>query len=59
MPETLVEFTKQTTTRLLKELPIEKRLEGRSSEDCLKGLSPEDPEALLRLLMTKDDSTKP
>jgi hypothetical protein len=59
MPDALEEFARQTIDRLLKELPLKKRLEGLSPEQrleglspeqLLEGLSPENREAMLRLL---------
>ena len=41
MPDLLEELTRQTIDRLLKEMPLEKRLEGLSPEERVKGLSPE------------------
>lgn len=68
MPDALEEFTRQTIDRILQKLPPEKRLEGLSPEERLKGLSDEEllkglsdkqREAILRLLMAKQDSPKP
>jgi hypothetical protein len=59
MPDALEEFTRQTIDRILKEIPIKKRLEGLSPEERLKGLSPEEREELLRLLSAKNDSSEP
>jgi hypothetical protein len=68
MPDALEEFTRQTIDRLLRELPPEKRLEGLSlkerlgdlsPEKILEGLSPEKREAMLRLLISKSNSTNP
>jgi hypothetical protein len=58
MPDALEEFTRQTIDRILKELPVKKRLEGLSPEQRLEGLSPEDRHALLRLLQGQEASSK-
>ena len=42
MPYTMEEFMKESIPNILKELPVEKRLEGLSPEERLEGLSPEE-----------------
>jgi hypothetical protein len=56
MPDALEEFTRETIDRFLKEIPLQKRLEGLSPEDRLKGLSAEQREALLQLLLKGNGS---
>jgi len=59
MRDALEEFTRETIDRFLKELPLEKRLEGLSPEQRLQGLSPEERRAMLRLLQAREVSSKP
>ena len=58
MPDALEEFTRETIDRFLRELPLEKRLEGLTLEQRLEGLSPEQRQALLRLLQAQETSPK-
>jgi hypothetical protein len=67
MPDALEEFTRETIDRVLKEIPLEKRLEGLSPaqrlqglalEDRLAGLCPEEYKALLRLLKDNGSAVK-
>lgn len=50
MPDLLEEFTRETIDRLLRELPVERRLAGLSAEELLAALSPQFREALARRL---------
>jgi len=59
MPDLLEEFARETIDRLLKELPVEKRLEGLSAEEVVKGLSPDTLRALAEKLKGNGTSTKP
>jgi hypothetical protein len=68
MPDTPEEFTRQTIDRILKELPVKKRLEGLVPEQRLEGLSPadilqglsaEECHALLRMLQAQGSSSNP
>lgn len=44
MPDMLEEFARETVDRLLKELPVKKRLEGLTAEQLLEGLKELPPE---------------
>jgi hypothetical protein len=59
MPDALEEFTRETIDRFLRELPLRKRLEGLTPEQIREGLSPEERQALLRLLQAEEPPTKP
>jgi hypothetical protein len=66
MPDQLEEFTRETISRLLKELPVETRLEGLSVKELLAALSPQAREELRRELGTNgspsggtDDAGRP
>jgi hypothetical protein len=41
MSDVLAEFARETIDRMLKDIPLEKRLEGLAPEQRLEGLSPE------------------
>ena len=49
MPDMLEEFARETVDRLLRELPVEKRLEGLTVEQLLEGLKELPPEMLREL----------
>jgi len=59
MPDLLEEFARETIDRLLKELPVEKRLQGLSAEDVIKGLSPETLRALTEKLRGNGAAASP
>jgi hypothetical protein len=59
MPDALEEFTRQTIARILRELPMEKRLEGASIEERLAALSPQAREALARRLKANGAQSNP
>jgi nucleotidyltransferase/DNA polymerase involved in DNA repair len=46
MPDMLEELTRETIDRLLKELPVEKRLEGLSIDELFAALPPKAREAI-------------
>jgi hypothetical protein len=59
MPDQLEESIRETTDRLLKELPVEKRLEGVTLGDVLAALTPEMREALARWLKSDESQSSP
>jgi hypothetical protein len=62
MPDMLEEFARETIDRLLKELPLEKRLElikGLSPEQRVQGLTPEELRALAEKLEGNGTPAKP
>jgi len=59
MPDMLEEVARETIDRLLKELPVEKRLEGLTPEQRVQGLSAETLRELLEKLEGNGASPKP
>ncbi len=65
MPDLLKEFAQEAKAELLREMPVEERLEGISAEKRLEGLSPDDllaglsPEIREALLQRIKDSASP
>src|SRR5829696_7082594 len=59
MPDALDEFTRQTIDELLKKFPAKKRIEGVPVEELAAALSPEDREALARLLKVNGTEAPP
>jgi hypothetical protein len=59
MPDLLEEFARETIDQLLKDLPIEKRLEGLTPKQRLEGLTPEQLRELAEMLKANGSSAKP
>jgi len=63
MSEALKEFAREVYQEMLKDMPLEKRLEGLSPKQRLEGLSQEELQTILeeaqRKLQANDSSTKP
>ncbi len=59
MPDLLREFYNETIDQMLKELPIEKRLEGLTPEQRVQGLSAEELRRLLNKLEENEGAGKP